>query len=178
MTNYDVRDSNSSTMIISKEVSPQSVSRIKGMLEGPEISDLLREVCNTNSKDLYFDLVRGNLKPQRVVRGRVTCLLSVTLAISNFYGSMHGAAVAAVAEMVAIACARTMVDEDKELFLGELSMSYLSAARTNAEVIVDGSVVRSGTNLTVVAVEFKLKETEQLVYTARATFYNMPLSKL
>jgi acyl-coenzyme A thioesterase 13 len=47
-----------------------------------------------------------------------------------------------------------------------------------AEVIVDGSVVRSGRNLTVVAVEFKLRKTGQLVYTARATFYNMPIAKL
>lgn len=47
-----------------------------------------------------------------------------------------------------------------------------------AEVIVDGSVVRSGKNLTVVAVEFKLKKTGQVVYTARATFYNMPIAKL
>lgn len=34
----------------------------------------------------------------------------------------------AVTEMVAVACARTVVGKDKELFLGELSMSYLSAA--------------------------------------------------
>lgn len=47
-----------------------------------------------------------------------------------------------------------------------------------AEVIVDSSVVRSGRNLTVVAVEFKLKKTGQLVYTARATLYNMPIAKL
>ena len=45
-------------------------------------------------------------------------------------------------------------------------------------MIVDGSVVRSGRNFTVVAVEFKLKKTGQLVYTARATFYNMPIAKL
>jgi hypothetical protein len=46
------------------------------------------------------------------------------------------------------------------------------------EVIVDGSVVRSGRNFTVVAVEFKLKKTGRLIYTARATFYNMPIAKL
>lgn len=44
---------------------------------------------------------------------------------------MHGGAVASIAERVAIACARTMVAEDKELFLGELSISYLSAALRN-----------------------------------------------
>jgi len=46
------------------------------------------------------------------------------------------------------------------------------------EVIVDGSVGRSERNLTVVAVEFKLKKTGRLFYTARATFYNMPFAKL
>ena len=47
-----------------------------------------------------------------------------------------------------------------------------------AEVIVDCSVVRSGRNLTVVAMEFKLKKTGQLAYTARTTFYNTPVAKL
>lgn len=79
---------------------------------------------------------------------------------------------------MSIACARTVVAEDKEIFLGELSMSYLSAAQPNAELTVDGSVVRSGRNVTVTAVEFKLKETGKLAYTARATFYNTPISKL
>lgn len=38
---------------------------------------------------------------------------------------------AAVAETVSIACARTVVAEDKELSLGELSISYLSSAPLN-----------------------------------------------
>lgn len=49
---------------------------------------------------------------------------------------------------------------------------------TQAEVLVEGSVVRSGRNLTVVVVEFKLNKTEQLIYTARATFYHMHVAKL
>lgn len=47
-----------------------------------------------------------------------------------------------------------------------------------AEVIVDASVVRSGRNLSVIALEFKLKKTGDLIYTARATFYHMPAAKL
>ena len=38
---------------------------------------------------------------------------------------------ASIAEIVSIACARTVVAESKELFLGELSISYLSGAQTN-----------------------------------------------
>lgn len=47
---------------------------------------------------------------------------------------MHGGAVGAIAERVSIACARTVMGKDKELFLGELRMSYLSAAPTNVGI--------------------------------------------
>lgn len=42
---------------------------------------------------------------------------------------------AAIAELLSIACARTVVAEDKELFLGELGMSYLSAAPKNVSFV-------------------------------------------
>ena len=48
--------------------------------------------------------------------------------LQNFYGSLHGGSLAAVCEMVSIACARTVVAEDKDIFLGDMSISYLSAA--------------------------------------------------
>ncbi|XP_075668162.1 uncharacterized protein LOC142638056 isoform X2 [Castanea sativa] len=96
----------------------------------------------------------------------------------NIYGNFHGGAVAAVAEKVSYACARTVLAENKDIFLGELSISYLSSAPVNTEVIVDCSVVRSGRNLTVVAMEFKVKKTGKLAYTARSTFFNMPVAKL
>ncbi|KAK3038077.1 hypothetical protein RJ639_031631 [Escallonia herrerae] len=147
-------------------------------------------------KGFCRNLICGLLKLDGVESGR------------NVYGGLHGGAVAAVTELVSIACARTVVGKDKELFLGEMSMSYLSAAPRNfmllfsdssdvnnhymaclilfsvlvmfilAEVMVDASVVRSGRNLTVIAVEFRLKESGQLAYTSRTTFYNLPLASL
>ncbi|XP_060218796.1 uncharacterized protein LOC132645683 [Lycium barbarum] len=131
-----------------------------------------------DAKDSFSELTRGCLKVHSIHPGKVTCILSVKPAISNVYRSMHGGAVGAVAERVSIACARTVVAKDKELFLGELGMSYISAAPRNAEVIVDGSVIRSGRNLTVVAVEFRLKDSGKLVYTSNATFYHMPVASL
>nr|POE77144.1 hypothetical protein CFP56_59842 [Quercus suber] len=98
--------------------------------------------------------------------------------LQNIYDNFHGGVVAAVAEKVSYACARTVVTEDKDIFLGELSISYLSSAPVNTEVIVDCSVVRSGRNFTVVAMEFKVKRTGKLAYTARSTFFNMPVAKL
>lgn len=51
--------------------------------------------------------------------------------LQNTYGGLHGGSVAALAERVAIGCARTVMREDKEPFLGELSISYLSSAPQN-----------------------------------------------
>ncbi|XP_075094350.1 uncharacterized protein LOC107804045 isoform X2 [Nicotiana tabacum] len=131
-----------------------------------------------DAKDSFSELTRGCLKVHSIHPGKVSCILSVKPAISNVYQSMHGGAVGAVAERVSIACARTVVGKDKELFLGELSMSYVSAAPSNSEVVVDGSVIRSGRNLTVVAVDFRLKDSRKLVYTSNATFYHMPVASL
>ncbi|PWA85664.1 acyl-coenzyme A thioesterase 13 [Artemisia annua] len=47
-----------------------------------------------------------------------------------------------------------------------------------AEVTVNVYVVRSGRNLIVVAIEFKLKDSERLAYLCRATFYNTPVARL
>lgn len=91
---------------------------------------------------------------------------------------MRGGVVASVAEEVSMACAKTVVGEKEELFLGEMSISYLSSAPCNAELKVDASVTRSERNLTVVAAEFRLKDSGNLMYTSRATFYNMPISSL
>ncbi|KAI4369897.1 hypothetical protein MLD38_018292 [Melastoma candidum] len=129
-------------------------------------------------KDSYSDIVTTSLQSDRIERGRVTCTLTVEPCHLNNFGGLHGGFVAAVAERVSIACARTVVSEDRELFLGELGISYLSSATQNAMVTVDGSIIRSGRNVTTVAVDFMLGDTGKLVYTTRATFYTTPMAKL
>lgn len=131
-----------------------------------------------DAKDSFSQLTRSCINVQTIHPGKISCIISIKPAISNTYRSMHGGAVGAVAERVSIACARTVMGKDKELFLGELRMSYLKAAPTNAQVVVDGSVIRSGRNITVVAVDFRLKDSRKLVYTSNATFYHMPIASL
>ncbi|XVF79997.1 hypothetical protein PTKIN_Ptkin15bG0035000 [Pterospermum kingtungense] len=153
-----------------------AVSSVMRFLKSVGISD--PDVDNYSSKDFYSSLLCNHLKAGTVRRGHVTCFATVKPVISNYFGGLHGGAVAAIAERVAIATVRTVVGEDKDVFLGELAMSYLSAAPKNAELIVEGSIVRSGRNITVVDILFKMKETGKLVYTSRATFYNSPIAKL
>ncbi|KAL6565925.1 hypothetical protein OROHE_004980 [Orobanche hederae] len=82
-------------------------------------------------KDSFSTLVGGVLKVISTGRGKISCSLDVKSPILNAYGGMHGGAVAAVAERVATACARTVVGKEKNIFLSELSISYLSAAPEN-----------------------------------------------
>ncbi|VAH50314.1 unnamed protein product [Triticum turgidum subsp. durum] len=81
--------------------------------------------------DAYSALVRALLSSATVSSSpapRVSCTLTVSSAATNTYNTLHGGAVAAVAEAVGMACARAAAG-DKEMFLGELSTAYLSAAR-------------------------------------------------
>ncbi|KAL9435049.1 hypothetical protein AB3S75_021335 [Citrus x aurantiifolia] len=159
-----------------KEVDPEDVSKVIVFLKEVGASSSIPDDCCTN--DSYSNILGRHIKVHKIQRGRLICHLSVKPAILNFFGGIHGGAIAAFSERMAIACARTVVAEDKEIFLGELGISYLSAAPHNAELIMEASVVRSGRNVTVVAVEFKFNNTGKLVCASRATFYNTPIAKL
>ncbi|KAL8554323.1 hypothetical protein ACS0TY_002490 [Phlomoides rotata] len=164
------------TTTVSEDNPPEDCEVVAAFFENVGVFQTLKPQHNV--KDSFSNLVGGLLKVISIQRGKISCLLNVKPPILNGYGGMHGGAVGSVTERVAVACARTVVGKDKDIFLGELSNSYLSPAPCNAEVLVDGSVIRSGRNLTVVAVDFRLKETGKLMYMSRATLYNTPVSGL
>ncbi|TMW85866.1 hypothetical protein EJD97_022363, partial [Solanum chilense] len=164
--------------IISREISEENVALVDILFmhvlqDGYKIPQQYNDV-----KDFFSQIIRTCLKLHTIHPGKISCTLSVKPEILNAYSTLHGGAIGAVAERVSIACARTVVGKDKELFLGELRMSYHSAAPCNAEVVIDGSIIRSGRNITVVAADFRLKDSRKLVYTSNATFYHMPVASL
>ncbi|XP_022934057.1 acyl-coenzyme A thioesterase 13-like [Cucurbita moschata] len=159
-----------------KNMSEEDLHKTIQMLNGLRGFVQIPDDCNTEG--FYSDISRNHLRQLSLERGRITYLLIVKPVVSNIYGFLHGGFVAAAAEFSSIACARTVLGEDKALFLGELSISYLSGAPQNAEVVVDASVLRSGKSLTIISIEFRLQKTGKLVYTARSTLYSMPMPKL
>ncbi|KAK2353824.1 hypothetical protein P8452_74342 [Trifolium repens] len=161
---------------ISKAMDPKHVAETQLFVKLMSIGAPVPENCNTNG---YFDsFIRNFIKVDQIQRGRISCTIVAKPPICNGYGTLHGGAVGSLVEVLTTACARTVVAEDKELFLGEISISYLSGTPINEEVVANASVVKSGRNLTVVALEFKLKKTGNLLYLTHATFYNMPVSSL
>ncbi|KAG5537015.1 hypothetical protein RHGRI_024452 [Rhododendron griersonianum] len=164
------------------EMGSETLSRIARIIQSSEDSNNIPP--QFDSKYFHSHLIRGLLRTHRVERGRLSSLLSVKPPVMNIYGILHGGAVVSVAEIMSIACARTVVGEDKELFLGELICFptafpfEIGTFLSQAELTVDASVIRSGRSLTVIAVEFKVKDTGKLVYTSHATFYNTPVASL
>ncbi|XP_027338665.1 uncharacterized protein LOC113852555 [Abrus precatorius] len=132
--------------------------------------------CYTSG--FYSNFFGSFIKVDHIKRGRISSTITVKAPISNLFGILHGGSVGSFIELLSIACARTVVAEDRELFLGEISVSYLSGAPINAEILADATVVKSGRNVTMVALEFKLKKTGDLFYIAHATLYNIPVAKL
>ncbi|PWA73182.1 Phenylacetic acid degradation-related domain-containing protein [Artemisia annua] len=164
------------TTVLSNKASSEAVARVTKFLVHDRGAVVIPE--KLDGEGVNSDVIRSLIKVKHIDRGHVSCILTVKPYACNVFNTLFGGAVGSIAEFVAIACARTVVNEDKELFLGELNVSFLAPAVNQAEVMVDASVVRSGRNLTIVAIEFKLKDTERLTYLCRATFYNMPVASL
>ncbi|XP_058739869.1 uncharacterized protein LOC131612071 [Vicia villosa] len=159
-------------------ISDQHISSLTlSFLQRSGMSKLIPQSCS-NISDFYSHFFANFIKVNLIQLGRISCTVSVKPQISNTYGTLHGGSVGSLVELLSIACARTVVSEDRKLFLGEINVSYLSSAPTNEEVLADVSVVKSGRNVTMVALEFKRKKTENLIYVAHATFYNFPIAKL
>ncbi|CAA3001938.1 Hypothetical predicted protein [Olea europaea subsp. europaea] len=118
---------------ISKDFPSESLKLLTLFYNGTGVFQIIKP--EHNIKDSFSNLIGGVLKVITIERGKISCLLTVKPPTLNGYGGMHGGAVGAVAERLALACARTVVGKDKNLFLGELSISYLSASPRNVSLL-------------------------------------------
>ncbi|MED6197080.1 hypothetical protein PIB30_053414 [Stylosanthes scabra] len=166
----------SPSLKISEEMNPQHAEETLRFFTVMGAANPIPDHCN--ARGFFHDFLRTFITVDHIQRGQITCTILAKPPICNAYGTLHGGAVASFVDVLSRACARTVVAEDKELFLGETSISYLSATPIDEEVIANASVVKSGRNLTVVALDFKLKKTGNSVYICHSTFYNMPASSL
>ncbi|KAG9455487.1 hypothetical protein H6P81_008391 [Aristolochia fimbriata] len=84
-------------------------------------------------KGAHSNLLTELLNVDRVERGRVSFFFTVDAPFRNHFDVLHGGAVASLVEEVSATCLKTVAG-DAEFFLGELAVSYLSAAKLNVEV--------------------------------------------
>ncbi|ERN19323.1 acyl-coenzyme A thioesterase 13 [Amborella trichopoda] len=155
--------------------SPSKVDGTLRFFERLGINEPMPEIAYQNG--FNTDLIRSCLQVQSVELGHIVCSFKLKPQVTNAYNTFHGGGVASTATTVASACMQTLI-ADKPFFLGELAVTYLSAANIKMELEIEARVLRMGRSVGMVSVEFKDKGTKKLVYAARATFYNTPVSNL
>ena len=73
--------SSDSSKTVANNVSAEDVSTITGFFQNVGVShtNSLPDYCN--NKNFYSNIIRHALKPDQVLRGRLTCILTVTPAL-------------------------------------------------------------------------------------------------
>ena len=78
--------SSNSSKTVANNVSAKRASMITGFFQNVGVShtNSLPDYCN--NKNFYSNIIRHALKPDQVLRGRLTCILTVTpaLGVTNF----------------------------------------------------------------------------------------------
>ena len=78
--------SSNSSKTVANNVSAKRASTITGFFQNVGVShtNSLPDYCN--NKNFYSNIIRHALKPDQVLRGRLTCILTVTpaLGVTNF----------------------------------------------------------------------------------------------
>ncbi|KAI5421617.1 hypothetical protein KIW84_045157 [Lathyrus oleraceus] len=117
------------SFLIYPEMDPKHVSETLKFAKRMSIGAPFPENCNT---DGFFDsFLRNFIKVDQIQPGRISCTVVAKPPLCNSYGTLHGGTVGSLVQVLATACARTVVADDKQLFLGEISISYLSATPAN-----------------------------------------------
>ncbi|KAL6551270.1 hypothetical protein OROMI_021758 [Orobanche minor] len=112
------------------EISVEECRTSREMLEDWSLVRSIKPEFNV--KGAYSKAVGRVLKIISAQNAKISCILHAKPPVLNRLGRLHGLVVASVSERVEIACAKTVVGKD--LFLGELSISYLSSSPRNASL--------------------------------------------
>lgn len=102
-----------------------------------------------------FDRALVGLDLVEVGEGRVRACLVVTEALQNFFGKLHGGAIATLVDDVGTVAVMTADRYRRAGVTTDLHVSYLAAAEAGETVSIDAEVLRCGLNLAFVEVTLR-----------------------
>ena len=115
-----------------------------------------------------FDRCLAGLRVERIGAGTVECVVPVTSALANSYGTLHGGATSTLVDVVGTMALLTQ-DPLRAGVSVELNVSFLAAAKLGEEVVIEGRVLRSGKKLGFTQVDLRRKSDRTLLATGRHT---------
>jgi acyl-coenzyme A thioesterase 13 len=92
------------------------------------------------------------MRVERVEGGSVTCTLKVEKHLTNAYGTLHGAAISTLVDVVGTMAILSVAPTRAGVSV-EINTSYMNAAKLGEEVRVHGKLLKLGRRLAVTEVE-------------------------
>jgi acyl-coenzyme A thioesterase 13 len=102
-----------------------------------------------------FDRVLVGLELVEIGEGRVRASVVVTEALQNFFGKLHGGAIATLVDDIGTIAVVTADRYRRAGVTTDLHVSYLAAAEAGETVSIDAEVLRCGLNLAFVEVTLR-----------------------
>ena len=102
-----------------------------------------------------FDRSLVGLELVEIGEGRVRACVVVTEALQNFFGKLHGGAIATLVDDIGTVAVVTADRYRRAGVTTDLHVSYLSAAEAGETVSIDAEVLRCGLNLAFVEVTLR-----------------------
>lgn len=102
-----------------------------------------------------FDRVLVGLELVEIGEGRVRASVVVTEALQNFFGKLHGGAIATLVDDIGTVAVVTADRYRRAGVTTDLHVSYLAAAEAGETVSIDAEVLRCGLNLAFVEVTLR-----------------------
>ena len=114
-----------------------------------------------------FDKCLGNLKIEKISDGSCVCTLPVEDHVQNAYKTLHGGAICTIVDVVGT-LALLSVDPTKPGVSVDLNCNFITAAKAGEDIIIEGTVLKSGRRLGFTQVDLKHKD-GTLIATGRHT---------
>lgn len=116
-----------------------------------------------------FDRALAGLDLVEVGEGRVRACLVVTEAVQNFFGKLHGGAIATLVDDLGTVAVATADRYRRAGVTTDLHVSYLAAAEAGETVSIDAEVLRCGLNLAFVEVTLRRELRGEVLARGRMT---------
>lgn len=116
-----------------------------------------------------FDRTLAGLDLVEIGEGRVQACLAVTEAVQNFFGKLHGGAIATLVDDIGTIAIVTVDRYRRAGVTTDLHVSYLAAAEAGDTVLIDAKVLRCGLNLAFVEVQFRREPRGEMIACGRMT---------
>ncbi|KAK4307991.1 hypothetical protein Pmani_020286 [Petrolisthes manimaculis] len=139
-------------------------------MAGNGAKNFLQQVLNVVTKEGGFDRCLSQMRIVSAEKGRCVAEVKVEKEHTNRSGAMHGGYTATLVDVVTTMALLTVNQETPGVSV-DLNMSYMKAAKTGDEILINAELLKSGKTLAFLSADIVNKETGALIARGSHTKY-------